>query len=145
MNKVLVLQGAGMNMRGKSQVEIFGSATLDQINEQVKSYAKSLGIQVEIVHSNMEGELINALYQAHDDGYDGAVINPAGFTTGTGPLRNAITQVRFPVIEVHVTNPAARGTVSNVLPAAKGCVYGFGVYGYYLALEGLKQLGAKKP
>ena len=141
MSKVLVIQGAGMNMRGKSQVEIFGSATLDEIDEQVRGYAEGLGIDVEMFHSNIEGEVVNALYDAHERDFDAALINPAGYTTVAGPLRSAITQVKFPVYEVHVSNPTARGTVSQVLPVCKGAVYGCGVYGYRLALEAVQQLG----
>jgi len=141
MSKVLVIQGAGMNMRGKSQVEIFGSATLDEIDEQIRGYAEGLGIDVEMFHSNIEGEVVNALYDAHERGFDAALINPAGYTTVAGPLRSAITQVKFPVYEVHVSNPTARGTVSQVLPVCKGAVYGCGVYGYRLALEAVQQLG----
>ena len=140
MTKVLVIQGAGMSMRGKSQLDIFGPTTLDQINEQILGYAEGLGIDVEIYHSNIEGEVVNAIYDAHDRQIDAAVINPAGYTTTTGPLRAAITQVGFPFIEVHASNPTARGTVSNVLPVCKGSVYGFGVYGYYLALEAVKHM-----
>ncbi len=140
MTKVLVIQGAGMNMRGKSQLDIFGPTTLDQINEQILGYAEGLGIDVEIYHSNIEGEVVNAIYDAHERQIDAAVINPAGYTTTTGPLRAAITQVGFPFIEVHASNPTARGTVSNVLPVCKGSVYGFGVYGYYLALEAVKHM-----
>ena len=142
MTKVLVIQGAGMNMRGKAQVEIFGPATLEQINEQIRGYADALGIDVEMCHSNIEGEVVNALYDAHDGDIDAALINPAGFTTNTGPLRGAITQVRFPVIEVHASNPTSRGTVSSIQPVCKGSVYGFGVYGYYLALEAVKHLNS---
>lgn len=69
-----------MNMRGKSQVEIFGPDTLDQINEQIRGYAEGLGLDVEIVHSNIEGEVVNALYDAHERGIDVALINPAGYT-----------------------------------------------------------------
>ncbi len=141
MSKVLVIQGAGMNMRGKSQVEIFGSATLEEIDEQIRGYAEGLGIDVEMFHSNIEGEVVNALYDAHDRDFDAALINPAGYTTVAGPLRSAITQVKFPVYEVHVSNPTARGTVSQVLPVCKGAVYGCGVYGYRLALEAVQQLG----
>ncbi len=141
MSKVLVIQGAGMNMRGKSQVEIFGPATLDEIDEQIKGYAEALGMDVELFHSNIEGEVVNALYDAHDRDFDAALINPAGYTTVAGPLRSAITQVKFPVYEVHVSNPTARGTVSQVLPVCKGAVYGCGVYGYRLALEAVRQLG----
>ena len=140
MTKVLVIQGAGMNMRGKAQVEILGPSTLDQINEQIRGYAEGLGIDVELFHSNVEGEVVNALYDAHERNVDAALINPAGYTTGTGPLLGAIAQVRYPVIEVHASNPTARGTVSKVLPTCKGSVYGFGVYGYYLALEAVKHL-----
>ena len=143
MTKVLVIQGAGMNMRGKSQLDIFGPTTLDQINEQILGYAEGLGIDVELYHSNIEGEVVNAIYDAHDRQIDAAVINPAGYTTTTGPLRAAITQVGFPFIEVHASNPTARGTVSNVLPVCKGSVYGFGVYGYYMALEAVKHMCAE--
>jgi 3-dehydroquinate dehydratase-2 len=140
MTKVLIIQGAGMNMRGKSQVEIFGTTTLDEINEQIQAYAEGLGVDVELVHSNIEGEIVNALYNAHERDFDAALINPAGYTTGTGPLRNAITQVKFPVIEVHASNPTARGTVSAIQPVCKGSVYGFGVFGYRLALEAVQQM-----
>ena len=140
MTRVMVIQGAGMNMRGKAQVEIFGSATLDEINEQIRGYAEGLGLDVEIFHSNIEGEVVNALYDAHDRNIDAALINPAGYTTSTGPLRAAIAQVNFPVIEVHASNPTSRGTVSSMQPVCKGSVYGFGVYGYYLALEAVKHL-----
>ena len=140
MTKVLVIQGSGMNMRGKSQVEIFGPMTLDDMNEQIIAYAEGLGLEVEVFHSNIEGEVVNALYDAHHRGFDAALINPAGYTTGTGPLRGAITQVSYPVIEVHASNPTARGTISNVLPVCKGAVYGFGVFGYRLALEAVKNM-----
>ena len=140
MTKVLVIQGAGMNMRGKAQVEVFGPSTLDEVNEQIRAYAEGLGVDVEMFHSNIEGEVVNALYDAHDRDFDAALINPAGYTTGTGPLRTAITQVKYPVIEVHVSNPTARGTVSNILPVCKGSVTGFGVYSYRLALEAVKHM-----
>ena len=140
MTKVLVIQGAGMNMRGKSQVEIFGTDTLDQINEQVKGYAEGLGIDVDFIHSNIEGEVINALYEAHENGTHAPLMNPAGYTTTTGPIRAAISQVAFPVIEVHASNPTSRGTVSTIQPVCKGSVYGFGVYGYYLALEAVQRM-----
>ena len=142
MTKVLVIQGAGMNMRGKTQVDVYGPATLEQINQQIRDYAKSLDVEVQVFHSNIEGEVINALFQAHDEGVDAAVINPAGYTDTMGPLPRAITQVGFPVIEVHVTNPTARGTVSRMQPVCRGSIYGFGVHGYYLALEAAKNLAA---
>src|SRR3981081_1641042 len=100
--KVLVIQGAGMNMRGKVDIEIFGSMTLEQLNDTIRGYATNLGVDVEFCHSNIEGEVVNALYDAHDRDIDAALINPAGYMRTSGPLANAIGQVRVPVIEVKV-------------------------------------------
>lgn len=138
MAKILVIQGAGMNMRGKAQIEIFGTDTLEQINEHIRGYAQEVGFDVEIFHSNIEGEVANALYDAHERSFDAALINPSGYTTAAPLLRTAISQVAYPVIEVHVSNPTSRGSVSVIQPACKGSVYGFGAYGYYLAFLGLK-------
>jgi 3-dehydroquinate dehydratase-2 len=138
--KVLVIQGAGMNMRGKTEVEIFGPLSLEQINAQIRSYASELGIDVEFFHSNIEGEVVDCLYAAHDGDVDAALINPAGYMRTTGPLPNAIRQVRFPVVEVHVSNPVARGQSSNILPMCKGSVTGFGSLSYKLALAAVKDL-----
>jgi len=87
----------------------------------------------------LEGEVINKLYDAHDAGVHGAIINPAGFTTGYPALCAAITQVSFPVYELHMTNPAVRGRISDIGRVAKGVVSGFGIEGYRLAIDGLLQ------
>lgn len=137
--KLLVVQGAGMNMRGKTQTEIFGTMTLDQYNQHIRQYAEELGIDVEIVHSNIEGEVINFLYNANDLGFDGALVNPAGFSRGYPALTAAISQVTFPVIEVHISNPVRRGPVSDTATVSLGIVAGFGVFGYYLAMRGLRE------
>jgi 3-dehydroquinate dehydratase-2 len=128
-----------MNMRGKTQTEIFGTMTLDQYNQHIRQYAEELGIDVEIVHSNIEGEVINFLYNANDLGFDGALVNPAGFSRGYPALTAAISQVTFPVIEVHISNPVRRGPVSDTATVSLGIVAGFGVFGYYLAMRGLRE------
>jgi 3-dehydroquinate dehydratase II len=138
--KVLVIQGAGMNMRGKVDVHIFGSATLEQINDTIRGHAAELGVEVEFFHSNIEGEVVNALYAAHNGDIDAALINPAGYMRTTGPLPTAIGQVRFPVIEVHVSNPVARGNLSTTLPMCVGSVTGFGPFSYSLALAAAKEI-----
>src|SRR5262245_5880035 len=144
MPKILVIHGAGMSMRGKAQVELFGPMTLPEYDKAIRGYAEALGVSVEIFHSNLEGEVINRLYAAHDDsGIDGAIINPDGFTRGYPALVGAIGRVRFPTIEVHMSNPARRGTHSDVATAAQGGITGFGIVGYDLALRGLKELVAK--
>ena len=138
----LVIHGAGMEMRGKSQLEIFGSMTLPEYDKHIRQYASELGVKVEIFHSNSEGVVIDRLYQAHDAGCPGAIINPAGYTVGYPALCAAITQVAFPVYELHMSNPAARGRVSEIAAAAKGVVTGFGIRGYLLALQGLTALSS---
>jgi 3-dehydroquinate dehydratase-2 len=143
--KVLVIQGAGMNMRGKVDVQIFGSLSLEQLNETIRGYAADLGVEVEFCQSNIEGEVVDALYQAHDGDVDAALINPAGYMRTTGPLPTAIGQVRFPVIEVHVSNPVARGITSTTLPACRGSVTGFGPFSYSLALAAAREIVTARP
>jgi len=140
MSRILVVHGAGMNMRGKSQLDVFGPMTLPQYDEHIRKYAAELGIEVDIFHSNVEGEVINRFYAAHDGGVDAAVINPAGYSTGHPALMAAITQVKFPTIELHISNPARRGRISEIGTVARGVVTGFGIFGYYLALRGLQDI-----
>jgi 3-dehydroquinate dehydratase-2 len=140
MPKVLVIHGAGMNMRGKSQIDVFGPMTLPEYDQHIRRYASELGVEAEIFHSNIEGEVINKLYAAHDGGVDAAIINPAGYTTGHPALAAAIGQVRFPVFELHISNPARRGRVSEIAPACRGVLTGFGIFGYYLALRGVREV-----
>lgn len=137
MTKILVLHGAGMNMRGKAQVETFGAQTLEDYDCQIREYADRLGLEIELYHSNIEGEVVNKLYEGHDRDVDAALINPAGYTNGYPALVAAIAQVRYPVFEIHISNPAARGGTSQVATACKGVIAGFGLYGYYLGMAGV--------
>lgn len=142
--KILVIHGAGMNMRGKVQQEIFGAMQLPEYEAHIREYAKALGLEVSFFHSNIEGEVVNALYAAFDGDIAGCVINPAGYTMVNGPLRAAVAQMKFPVVEVHLSNPTVRGTVSVFQPVCRASVYGFGIESYRHALTGLKALLAKK-
>ena len=144
MAKILVIHGAGMNMRGKAQLDVFGPMTLPQYDEQLRKYAAELSLELEIFHSNVEGEVIDQLYAAHDAGVTGCIINPAGFTVGYAALNQAIAQVNFPTIEVHVSNPALRGRISDVGRHTRGVVTGFSLYGYYLAMRGLMEIARAK-
>jgi 3-dehydroquinate dehydratase II len=140
MAKILIIHGAGMNMRGKVQIDIFGTMTLPEYDAHIRRYAEELGVDIEIFHSNVEGEVVNRFYLAHDQGFDGAIFNPAGFSRGYPALVAAIGQVRFPTIEVHISNPVRRGPVSDTATVSRGMVTGFGVEGYYLAIRGLRDL-----
>lgn len=144
MPKVLIVHGAGMNMRGKAQIDIFGPMTLPEYDQHIRKYAAELGIDVEIFHSNVEGEVINKFYDAHESGVDAAIINPAGYTTGYPALMAAIAQVRFPTIELHMSNPARRGRESEIARVARAVVTGCGIFGYNVAMRGiLDMLGNK--
>ena len=138
MVKILVIHGAGMNMRGKVQTEIFGPMMLPEYDERIRGYANELGVEVEIFHSNIEGEVINRLYAANDQGFDAAIFNPAGFSRGYPALVAAISQVKFPTIELHMSNPVRRGPVSETATVSQGMITGFGIVGYYLGLRGLR-------
>jgi 3-dehydroquinate dehydratase-2 len=144
MAKILVIHGAGMNMRGKAQIEVFGPMKLPEYDKCIRQYAADLKVKVEIFHSNVEGEVINKLYSAHDGGVDAAIINPAGFTTGYPALTAAIAQVKFPTIELHISNPARRGRVSEIATASRGVITGFGIFGYWVAMRGLVEILAAK-
>jgi len=144
MPRILVIHGAGMNMRGKVQTEIFGPMTLPEYDQRIRGYAGELGLDVEIFHSNIEGEIVNRLYEASERGIDGAIFNPAAFGSGYAALVAAIAQVKFPTIEVHISNPIRRGPASQTAGVSHGIVAGFGILGYELALRGLRDLLAAK-
>jgi len=144
MSKVLVIHGAGMNMRGKVQLDIFGPMTLPEYDEHIRGYAKELGVEVEIFHSNIEGEIVNKLYAANDQGFDAAIFNPAAFGSGYPTLVAALSQVKFPTTEVHISNPIRRGPASQTAAVSQSIVAGFGVAGYALALRGIRDRLATK-
>ncbi|MGE0419506.1 MAG: type II 3-dehydroquinate dehydratase [Acetobacteraceae bacterium] len=144
MVKILVIHGAGMNMRGKVQTEIFGTMTLPEYDAHIRQYAAELGVEIEIFHSNIEGEVVNKLYDANDAGFDAALFNPAGFSRGYPALTAAISQVKFPTIEVHISNPVRRGPISDTAQVSQGMVTGFGVIGYYVALRGVRDMLAAR-
>jgi 3-dehydroquinate dehydratase-2 len=117
---------------------------MDDYSKQIQEYSSELGVEVDIFHSNIEGEVINKFYQAHEDGYDAAIINPAGYQSGYPALSAALTQVAFPTIEVHISNPAARGNVSQIAPSCKGVITGFGLFGYYIAIKAIVDMSDQK-
>jgi len=141
--RFLVIHGAGFNMRGKLAVAQFGTTTMPEYEEKIRGYAKELNCEVTFFQSNVEGELINRLYEEHEKRtHQGIIINPAGNTLGYRAFNQAIAQVNMegqniPIIEVHLTNLAAKAIASEVAPNVKAIINGFGVFGYRLGLEGL--------
>jgi len=137
MQRVLIIQGAGMDERGHKLVEIFGPETLPEINAQIEAHARELGVSVEIFQTNDEAALVAHLESINAAEVDAMIINPGGFTPTTGPLPDAIRALPFPTYEVHASNPAARGVVSTIGPACRGGVCGFGYLGYRLVLDAI--------
>lgn len=139
MAKILVLNGPNLNMLGTREPEIYGSETLNDIEERCANDAKALKLEVTCVQSNSEDELVTEIQQARD-AYDGIIINAAAYTHTSVAIMDALLAVNIPVIEVHLSNIYKREEFrhkSYVSPAAIGVICGFGGLGYTLALEAI--------
>ncbi|MGB3067287.1 MAG: type II 3-dehydroquinate dehydratase [Ottowia sp.] len=137
--KILVLHGPNLNLFGRREPHIYGTTTLAQINERLDALAAELGVEIAKIQSNHEGVLIDFLHH-HIDDAQGALVNPAGLTQHGVPLHDAIKAMPFPVVEVHMSNIAAREawrTHSIISPAVKGTVQGLGPHSYLAALRAL--------
>lgn len=145
--RVLVVHGCNLNLLGEREPELYGRATLSEVDQQIESLASELGLEVRIVQSNHEGEIIEAIQDARQWA-DGIVINPAGFTTTSVGILDAIKAARLPTVEVHLSNVHAREEFrrqSIIAAATVGQVCGFGLNSYLLALRGLAaQLSARE-
>lgn len=139
---VVVLNGPNMNMLGLRQPELYGTATLDDVEALCAETADRIGLAIDFRQSNAEGELISWVQEARTRA-SGIVINPAGYTTTSIALMDALLAVDLPVIEVHITNIHRREEFrqhSYISKAAVGVIAGLGVTGYALALHAMAEL-----
>ena len=138
--KIFIINGANLNMLGKREPKYYGSQTLDSINHEIKAKADDLKIEVEFFQSNIEGEIINFIQNAKDNGGDGIILNAGAFTHYSYAIHDAITSVEndIAVIEVHLSNLHKRDEFRHKSVLADACVgqiAGFGKYSYIMALE----------
>lgn len=142
MMKILVLHGPNLNLFGRREPHIYGTTTLAEINDRLAALAAELGVELKTIQSNHEGALIDFLHQ-HIDEASGALVNPAGLTQHGVPLHDAIKAMPFPVLEVHMSNIAAREpwrSHSIISPAVKATIQGLGPLSYLMGLRGVVEL-----
>jgi 3-dehydroquinate dehydratase-2 len=140
--KILILHGPNLNLLGTREPEIYGSMTLDDINAKLIELGESVGAEIKCMQSNHEGALIDALQDARTWA-NGVVFNPGGYTHTSVALRDAITAIGIPVVEVHISNVYAREEfryASMISAACKGKIVGFGWKSYELGLRALLEM-----
>ncbi len=141
--KILVINGPNLNLLGVREPEIYGSRTLDDINADISAKAKEIGVECEFFQSNSEGELVSAVHSVLGDEYAGCVINAGAYTHYSYALRDAISSVNKPFIEVHMSNVHSREEFRNksvISAVCKGVIAGLGENSYHLAVKAVKDL-----
>lgn len=135
--KILVINGPNLNFLGIREPGVYGEDSLEKINKELSLFAEKQGAKCDFFQSNVEGEIINELQRAHNEKYDGIILNAGGYTHTSVAIRDAVKSVSVPVVEVHLSNIYAREEfrqISLIAPVCKGQISGFGKEGYFLAL-----------
>lgn len=136
---ILVINGPNLNLLGQREQDVYGTDTLDDINRSVEETARELGVELRFFQSNHEGEIIDFLHQEMK-GAHGVLLNPGGLTHTSVSLRDALSAIDIPAVEVHLSNIYAREEFrkkSLVSPVCLGVVSGFGRHSYIAALRAL--------
>jgi 3-dehydroquinate dehydratase-2 len=139
---VLVIHGPNLNMLGTREPDIYGHQTLEEINAALTAQADRLGLYIETFQSNHEGDMVDKIQQAHDS-FHGIIINPAAYTHTSIAIRDALSLLNIPVVEVHLSNIYKRESfrrTSMISAVVTAQISGFGSQGYLLALEGLARV-----
>lgn len=145
MRKILVLNGPNLNMLGSREPGVYGAQTLEDLVKMLENHGQSLQLEVECQQSNYEGQLIDWIHHANDQ-YDGIVINPGALTHYSYAIRDALSGISLPVVEVHISNVHKRESFrhySVTAPVVLGQITGLGFQGYIYALDYLKQYAAQ--
>ena len=142
MAAILVLHGPNLNLLGTREPEIYGSETLDEINHRLRIEAERVGATLTCLQSNGEQELVEAIHQARTDSTQFIIITPAAFTHTSVAIRDALSAVQIPCIEVHISNIYAREPFrhhSYISDVAEAVISGLGSFGYDCALAAVLQ------
>jgi len=140
--KIAVIQGPNLNMLGIREQHIYGPMSLEQIHEQLKSAAEQNGVEVEFFQSNLEGEIVDRIQECLGT-VDGIMINPAAYSHTSIAIKDALSAVNMPVVEVHISNIYKREEFrqkSVTAGASTGVISGFGPFGYHMGLIALMQI-----
>lgn len=140
--KVIVIQGPNLNMLGIREPRIYGTAKLETIHQNIQKHAEQIGLEVDFFQSNFEGEIVDKIQESLGQ-YQGIIINPAAYSHTSVAIRDAISAVGLPTIEVHISNIHAREEFrqkSLTAGVCSGVIAGFGPMGYHLALQGISQI-----
>ena len=144
--KILVVNGPNLNLLGTREPDVYGTLTLEKINEELVLYAQSLGVEIEFFQSNIEGEIVDKIQQSRND-CQGIVINPAAYTHTSVAIRDAIAAVNLPSVEVHISNIHKREEFrkhSFIAPVCIGQIAGFGLDSYKLGLNAVVNFLSQK-
>ena len=142
IKKILIINGPNLNLLGEREETKYGKVSLEQLKKDCELHAKSNGLEVMFEQSNIEGEIVTMIQKAKDK-FDGIIINAAGYTHTSVSILDALLAVKLPTIEVHITNIYNREDFrkkSLISKAAKGIICGFGIKGYIMALDSMKNL-----
>lgn len=141
--RILIINGPNLNLLGSREPEVYGNETYETMCSFIKKKCEKISLEVDIVQSNIEGEIINFIHGAIGR-YDGILINPGAYTHYSIAIYDAIKAVNIPAIEIHLTNIYGREefrSKSVIAPACIGQLAGFGKYGYYMGLLALNNMG----
>ncbi len=142
IKKILVIHGPNLNLLGEREPDVYGDNGIDVLNSNIIDHAKEQGLECEIFQSNHEGAIIDKLHSARKN-FDGVIINAGAYTHYSYAIRDAISAIKIPCIEVHISNVDARDTFranSVIAPVCKGSISGFGFGSYYLAIQALSEM-----
>ena len=140
--KILIINGPNLNLLGEREESKYGIATLEDVKKNCKIHAKNINIEMTFEQSNIEGEIVTMIQKAKNV-FDGIIINAAGYTHTSVAILDALLAVKLPTIEVHITNIYNREDFrkkSLISKAAKGIICGFGIKGYIMALDSMKEI-----